>query len=360
MEESLKKAAESAISEKVTPGCVIGVVKKGGTRMVLPFGRFTYESDSPAVREDTLYDIASITKSIPTASLALQLVDEGRLKLSDKLIDHIPEFNNSDRETVLIKHLLTYTLDGYGFASTLDDGRGLAAFNEGAGDMLLNLLLTHDFERRPGTVFKYTNIPAALLGLVVEKIYGETIDMLADSHFFKPLEMKRSTFYPEQFPLEEIVPTEIDAWRGEVRGIVHDESAYIAKKDSRVFGHAGVFSTAGDILTFMEMLLSGGELKGKRFFSEEIITQMETNQIPELNDSTGLGWELNQPRFMGKYSSPHTFGKTGFTGTLCICDREREIAYVVLSNRIYPHRPADSVGINTLRASIGEVVLGPQ
>lgn len=358
MDEQITKLAESAINVRTFPGCVVGVVKRDGTRFVLPFGHFTYDGNSPVVTEDTQYDVASITKSIPTGSLALQLIDEGRLSLDDKLIDFVPEFNNSDREDVCIKHLLTYTLDGYGFASSLDDGRGLAAYQEGAGDALLNLLLTHNFERRPGTIFKYTNIPAALLGLVVEKVYSEKIDVLADTHFFKPLGMKRSTFYPEKYSPEEIPPTEIDSWRGETQGIVHDESAWLAKRDNRLFGHAGLFSTADDILTFMEMLLNGGELKGQRFFSEEIISQMETNQIPELNDSTGLGWELNQPRFMGKHCTPKTFGKTGFTGTLCAADRDKGIGYVILSNRTYPERSPDSVAINAVRAAIGEIVFG--
>ncbi|HYF29330.1 MAG TPA: serine hydrolase, partial [Candidatus Paceibacterota bacterium] len=234
--------------------------------------------------------------------------------------------------------------------------RGLAAYQEDAGERLLRLLLTRDFEKRPGTVFRYTNIPAALLGLVVERVYGATLDKLADSHFFKPLGMSRSTFYPETYPLEEIPPTEVDSWRGEVRGIVHDESAWLAKKDHTIFGHAGLFSTADDLLTFMEMLLNGGEAGGRKFFSEEIITQMETNHIPELHDSTGLGWELNQPRFMGRHCTPKTFGKTGFTGSLCAIDRSKEIAYVILSNRTYPQRPPDSAAINAFRAAVGEVV----
>ena len=84
---------------------------------------------------------------------------------------------------------------------------------------------------------------------------------------------------------------------------------------------------------------------------------MGTNQIPELNDVTGLGWELNQPRYMGDYCTAHTFGKTGFTGTLCICDVERGVAYVILSNRIFPKRPADSGAINAFRKKVGEITL---
>lgn len=347
--DQIIKEALLAIDEKTFPGCVVGIVKKNGERVVYPFGNFTYVPSSPVVQENTIYDIASITKSIPTASLALQLIDQGKLKLTDKLIDYIPEFRNSDREKVLIKHLLTYTIDGYGLAA-------LRPKTETVAD-LLEILMTQDFEKPPGTVFKYTNLPAAFLGLVVEKITGETLDKLADIHFFKPLNMSRSTFYPENFSIEEIVPTESDDWRGLVRGIVHDESAYICKKEGKIVGHAGLFSTAPDILNFLEMLLHGGAFGRDKYFSKEIMKQIQTNQIPELNDVTGLGWELNQPRYMGKYCTPRTFGKTGFTGTLCVCDVGKGIAYVILSNRIFPKRPTGSTAINSFRKKIGEIIL---
>lgn len=354
----IAKEAALAIENKIFPGCVIGIVNKNGERQILPFGNFTYDQPSQRVKEDTIYDTASITKSIPTGSLALQLIDEGQLKLTDKLIDYIPEFKNSDRENVLIKHLLTYTLDGYGFTSTAGKIGGKSMQDITASD-LQNLLLSHDFEKRPGTIFKYTNISAALLGLVIEKIKGNTLDNLAEEHFFKPLKMTRSTFHPENFSLDEIVPTESDDLRGLVHGIVHDESAYIYKKEGKIVGHAGLFSTAPDILNFLEVLLHKGTFRGKKYFSKKIVEQTGRNQIAELSDFTGLGWELNQPRYMGDYCTPRTFGKTGFTGTLVICDVEQGIAYVILSNRIFPKRPANSATINAFRKVIGEIILKP-
>lgn len=345
--DQITKHATQAIKGKVFPGCVVGMVNRDGVREVFPFGNFTYEKSSPAVTENSIYDVASITKSIPTGSIALQLLDEGRIQLTDKLIDYLPEFNNSDRENVLIKHLLTYTLDGYGFSS----------LNEKDPKKLKEMILARDFERRPGTVFKYSNTPSTLLGFALENITGETLDQLADERFFKPLKMNRTTFSPQKFSLEEIVPTEIDDWRGLVHGVVHDESAYIFKQGEKVVGHAGLFSTAPDILTFLEMLLNRGTFKGKQYFSKEIVAQMGVNQIAELNDYTGLGWELYQERYMGKYATSHTFGKTGFTGTLCVCDVAKGIAYVILSNRIFPKRPSDSTAINTFRKMIGEIIL---
>lgn len=343
--------AERAIAEKVFPGCVVGIVNSKGDRLVLPFGRFTYEPDSPEVKADTMYDVASITKSIPTACLALQLLEEGKIDLEDKLIKYVPEFRNSDREEVKIKHLLTYQLDGYGMGNLLKDRPDMIA------QELFEILMIKDFEKRPGEIFKYTNVPAALLGLVIERVTGKTLDVLADEKFFRPLAMSHTTFHPEKFSLAEIVPTEVNEWFGMVHGHVHDESAWICKREGKVVGHAGLFSTVPDLLNFLEMLLKGGSLHGVNFFNIETIEKMHTNQIEHLNFFTGLGFELNQPQYMGKFCSTQTFGKTGFTGTVLVCDREKDIAYVILSNRTYPQRPADSSAINRFRKAVGEVIL---
>ncbi|MHB8660686.1 MAG: serine hydrolase domain-containing protein [Minisyncoccota bacterium] len=149
MEEAISECANKAIADLVFPGCVVGLVRKNGQRQILPFGHFTYDPGSPFVEIDSIYDLASITKSIPTGSLALQLIDEGRLSVTDKLIEYVPEFNNSDRENVLIKHLLTYTIDGYGLASILD-GNDLASLKNRTVSQLKELLLTRNFEKRPG------------------------------------------------------------------------------------------------------------------------------------------------------------------------------------------------------------------
>lgn len=349
--QRITEVAERAIKEKVFPGCVIAWVRTNGERKILPFGRLTYESDSPEVREDTIYDLASVTKVFPTASLALMLLDQERITLEDRLIEHLPEFANSDRENIRIKHLLTYSLDGYGLATATGN------FREATANDVVRTLLTRNFEKKPGTVFKYTNIPIALLGLALEKIFGESLDASADKYLFKPLGLRRSTFYPEKFVKSEIPPTEIDEWRGVVQGVVHDESAYVCKRDGKIMGHAGMFSDASDVLSFLELYLHRGEFAGKHLFSKEIMDRVSENQIKDLGDYMGLGWELNQPRFMGKFCTPRTFGKTGFTGTLVIVDRQKEIAYTILSNRTYPKRAGDASAITAFRARIGEILL---
>ena len=195
------------------------------------------------------------------------------------------------------------------------------------------------------------------MGLVIERVTEVTLDKLAQDRFFTPLGMQRTTFFPESFPIDEIAPSESVGWRGIVQGMVHDESAYICKKDGKIMGHAGLFSAAPDLLNFLEVLLHHGTIGSKTYFSKHIVDLMQTNQIPELHDFTGLGWELNQSRYMGKYATPHTFGKTGFTGTLCVGDVHKGVAYVVLSNRTYPKRPTDGTAINAFRNKIGEIIL---
>lgn len=353
---SIASRAKRAIRERVFPGCVVGIVKKSGLpaaaaaqageREILPFGHFTYE-DSPVAQGDSIYDVASVTKSIPTASLALMFIDRGKLKLTDKLIDYVPEYSNAYRGEATIKHLLTYTVGG----------PQLSLLQDKTPDEVLLSAYSHELAHKPGNMFQYSNATALLLGLVVERVGRNTLDTLAQEYFFGPLKMDNTTFFPMRNSAiyRAIAPTEIENGR-ETRGIVHDESARVFAKAGKTVGHAGLFSTAPDILNFLEMLLYEGEWKDNHYFSSKIIREMSTNKIPELGESTGLGWELNQP-FMGKYAGLHTFGKTGFTGTSCLCDMEKGVALVILSNRTYPARPKDRSAIDEFRADIADIVL---
>jgi CubicO group peptidase (beta-lactamase class C family) len=324
MREHIEQRAQSAIEEKVFPGCVVGVVKNG-ERTVLPFGRFTYEENSNPVKEDTIYDVASITKSIPTASLALTLIDEGKLKLGDRFIDYIPEFRNSDREAVTIRHLLNYEVGGY----------ALSSLKERSAKELYEEIMTREFSFRPGERSAYSNLPSFLLGLAVEKAGGDPLDKLAQKYFFDPLKMNHTSFWPQYFSREEIAPTEIEEWRGHVQGSVHDESAYVfTVLGPRAVGHAGLFSSAPDLLNFLEMLLHGGAITDSA--------------------EKGLGWQVNEA-WMGPHRSTKTFGKTGFTGTSVAVDRERGSALAILSNRTWPKR-TDTNAIAAFRSDIADAV----
>lgn len=192
--------------------------------------------------------------------------------------------------------------------------------------------------------------------MVVEKIWGECLAVTAERELFDPLGMNRTSFFPEEFPRDEIVPTEIDSWRGRtIQAEVHDESAWTLRQ-IMVAGSAGLFSTVPDILKFLSMILDGGMYRGRRYFSESCLSHMSTNQTAHLGLQTGLGWELGQARYMGKACSSSTIGKTGFTGCVCMCDLAGGTALTLLSNSTFPARKPDTKALDEVRRDIADIV----
>ena len=351
MKQKIIARIRQAIDKSVFPGCVVGYVGARHEKTVLAFGRQTYEKNSPSIHENSLFDVASITKAIPTSCLALLLIDRRELGLDDQLIRYVPEFNNSSREKVLIRHLLTQTLH-FNFR--------LSFLKDSGPDGILQAIFSSDFKSDPGTSFFYSNATSILLGLVVERVFGKRLDGIADEEFFRPLGMNSTSFFCDAARMKNAVPTEIDPWRGRmVQGEVHDESAWVLRsgRSRMVAGSAGLFSTAPDLLKFLEMLLNRGAFGGKRYFSDDIIEQMHTNQLRDLDMRAGLGWELFQNRYMGSRCTERTIGKTGFTGCVCVCDFGKRAAFVLLSNYTFPNRKQDTGAIDEVRRDIADIIL---
>ena len=348
-ESLIRERLERAVKEKVFPGACVGIVNAHGDRIIIPVGNFTYELDSPKVTNETAYDVASITKSIPTGCVAMALVEEGKMSLDDHITKFLPKYKNNFSDQVLIRHLLTYSV-------VVDFSDPNFSIEKAMPEEVRHNILTTDLKFPPGQIAQYTNSPALLLTMVIEKITGSTLDKVADEYFFKSLGMNHSTFYPAD--TASIPPTEITKWRGLIQGIVHDETSFVLGKE-RPGGCAGLFSNVPDLLTFLEMLLHNGELNGKRYFSQEMITQMHANQLSNSEGCMGLGWELSEPRFMGKFETPDMFGKTGFTGTVCVIDIDRGDAFVMLSNRTYPKRTSPDA-INEVRRDISDIVFSTE
>jgi len=324
MREKIAERTQRAISEKVFPGCVIGIVRDGHTQ-IFPFGKLTYDSDSPDVNDNTIYDVASITKSIPTSSLAALLMSEGKLNLNDKVNKYLPQLQNHFDAT--IEDLLLYKVRGLQM-SRLADQRAEA---------IKTSIFTSGFNGPPGRYF-YTNLPAFLLGLIIEQVKCEKLDKLARVSLFKPLQMTRTSFC-RAVNKDECAPTEVVLDRI-VQGIVHDESARVFAKDSVAVGHAGLFSNAPDLLNFLESLLTG--------------------KLPEITAAAeqGLGWQLSEEYFMGERRGNKTFGKTGSTGTSIVIDGERGIGFEILSNRTFPDRHTSNEAINEFRRDIADIIFG--
>jgi CubicO group peptidase (beta-lactamase class C family) len=338
----------SCINDRIFPGCVVGTIADGAVE-IFAAGNFTYDPTSPKVTEATVYDVASITKAVPTSCLALGLIEGKSLDLVTRCIDIIPELSGPYRERVLIKHLLTHTLE---WDMRLSDKKGLLP------DDLLAAVFTAPLKQPPGSGYFYANATSILLGIVIERVSGSRLDKLAEERFFSPLCMRDTAFFPNGRLIERIAPSEVDPWRGrEIRGEVHDESAW-ALRPAFVAGSAGLFSTAPDLLAFLSMLLNKGECGGVRCFKPETVALMHTNALPpELGCSTALGWELDNGNYMGRNRTAATFGKTGFTGCTIIADPLKNAGFVLLTNHTYPRRRADRTVINGVRNRLAEMLL---
>ncbi len=349
LNERIEALCEAAISERVFPGCSVAYVRQGQTAE-LGFGRLTYDATSQKVHSQTLYDVASITKSVPTGSMMLKLVEARRIGLDDKVIDYLPELQNDHRELILIRHLLTYTV-------TFELEGGVAALARKHPNAVIEQLMRVPLVSTPGTGYWYTNGPAILMGMIIERVYGRPLDEAAQDELFIPLGMMRTTFEPSSLEAAEIAPSEISAGE-QILGRVHDESAWAITKSGGRSGAAGLFSTASDLLRYSQMLLGQGGLDGVRIFNPETIKLMHTDQLSELPDRAGLGWELLPARLRGTKAGEQTFGKTGFTGCVMMLEPEMQAALVHLSNATYPKRPDSREPINAFRRELADLVFG--
>ncbi len=325
MPDGIETLATRAVKDGVFPGCTIAVVRKG-ERSVRAFGTLALNGEQ--TREDTVYDLASVTKSIPVSSLILKLIDDKAMGLGDLVRTWIPELQNDHATT--IEDLLRYRVHG----------EPMSLIAHLSPKEIRQHIFATGFADLPGES-QYSNLPAYLLGIVIERVSGKSLDVLAREIFFDPLHM-HSTFFPVAGSVRDvahtIAPTETEE-TGDVVGIVHDESARAFAREGIVVGHAGLFSNAGDLATFLEALIAGSFpyiVKGAQ---------------------KGLGWELNRGTFMGSHFGPRTFGKTGFTGTSVVCDCDRGVGLIILSNRTYPTRPQNNEAMNAFRAAVAELVL---
>jgi len=362
--ENIRKYLISAVERQVFPGCAVGWTVDGNSSIVT-VGKHTYDVNSQAVTETSLFDCASVTKSIPVSTLALWMIDRGKLSIDNKLVDFVPEYRGSFRNDITIKHLLTHTLD-FDFR--------LSEFKDLPPEELLDAILSVKMKSPPGEKFCYANATSILLGMVIESISAKSLHLLAKETFFDPLGMANTTFFPEENVICRCVPTENDPWRGRIiQGEVHDESAW-ALRGIMTAGSAGMFSTVADLLKFVGMLVGGdserpgaddpngvqqiiGGSTSSSFFKPETVRAMHTNQIPHINgQQAGLGWELNQ-EYMGTKRTPSTIGKTGFTGATVIMDIPQNAGLVLLSNYTWPTRKPNRDLINEVRAGIADLIL---
>ncbi|SEH98055.1 CubicO group peptidase, beta-lactamase class C family [Halobacillus karajensis] len=338
--EPLKKIdnlLQNAIEDKVMPGAVAYVARRGHIVKQQAYGyalkykddNFT-ESENPIpMKEDTIFDLASISK-IFTTTAAMILYEDGKFKLNDPVAKHIPEFAANGKEDVTIEQLMTHTS---GFKPWIP-----LYTVEGDRNDRLQHVFQHPLENEPGSTYTYSDLNMITLGALVERLSGMRLDEFVKQEITAPLHMNDTMYNPDDHLKHRIAATEEQPWanRGLVWGEVHDESAWSL---DGVAGHAGVFSTASDLAKLAHMFLMDGEYGNKRILKPETVQLLTENRIPEFpGDNHGLGWELHQGWYMDALSSPGTYGHTGYTGTSIVVNPANDTIAILLTNRVHPTR----------------------
>ncbi|HEU5184283.1 MAG TPA: serine hydrolase domain-containing protein [Gemmatimonadaceae bacterium] len=347
--DSVAGVLDRAVADSAFPGAIAVVGSRDGSVTSYAVGRIDWPAPSPAPDENTLWDLASLTKVVGMTTAMMQLVEQNRVELDSSVAFYIPEFKGLGKERVTVRHLLTHS-------SGLPSWRPL--YKEATTpDTALAVVYTTPLDTVPGARMVYSDLGAIILGKIVERVSGESLDAYVASHITGPLGMTSTMYRPDAALRPRIAPTEFDPWRQRhIRGEVHDENAFML---GGVSGHAGLFSTAADLTRFARMLLGGGTLDGARILRPSTIAQFTAVQDPGLSHRA-LGWETpTGQNSAGQRMSARAFGHTGFTGTSLWIDPEQGTFVLLLSNRVNPSRQNTRIGLvrsalaNAVMAAIG-------
>jgi CubicO group peptidase (beta-lactamase class C family) len=342
---TINRVVERGIKAGGYPGAAVVVGRKGAVVWQKGFGHLGWTKDAASVTADSsIYDLASLTKVVGTTTAVMILFDEGKLRLDDSVVKFIPEFTGGGKDAVTIRQLLEHR-------SGLPAGRDLWRIAHSPEEARAAVIATN-LEAAPGTRYEYSDLGADMLGFVVERISGQTLDQFLAARVFGPLGMKDTRFRPDASLRGRIAPTEINPPRGyPLRGEVHDENAYAL---GGVAGHAGLFSTASDLAIFAQMMLNGGEFNGTRIVADSTIRQFTTRAKGA--GTRALGWDTCDGEYgCGKYMDEQSYGHTGYTGTSLWIDPDNRMFVILLTNRVHAataRRPAKV--ISDVRADLAD------
>ena len=288
------------------------------------------------MRADTIFDMASVSKLF-TSIAVMQLVEAGQVDPDEPVATYLPEFGVNGKESITVAQLLTHTS---GLVSWLPLWRDHP-------DIPSRIKAVMDVKPRttPGTNYEYSDLNLITLGVLVERLTGKALDEVVAERITRPLRMVDTGYNPPASKLDRIAATEYQTAppRGMVRGSVHDENAWSL---GGVAGHAGVFSTAGDMAILAQTILNGGSYRGHRIMRPETVTAMLANHNEDFpGRDHGFGFELNKMWYMGGLSGPRTAGHTGYTGTDVVIDPASRSFAILLTNRVHPSRSWGSINI---------------
>lgn len=317
---------QEGLRDKKMPGAVVVIGYRGHIVYRKAFGQRQLEPTSEPMTLDTVFDLASLTKPIATATSIMQLVEAGKIGLDDAVVKHLPAFGNHGKQSITIRHLLTHQ-------GGLIADNSMKDFANGREKSIENLMSLEPLAA-PSERFIYSDVGFMVLGELVAVVSGQSLDEYTRTHLFEPLGMRETMYRPTQLPADRFASTEQrdGHW---MRGEVHDPRAYAL---NGVAGHAGLFSTADDLARFAQALLNGGELGGTRVLKPETVTLMTSHQPIPGGGIRGLGWDKRSGFSInrGDLMSPSACGHGGFTGTALWFDPKQQLFVIFLSNRVHP------------------------
>jgi uncharacterized protein YbbC (DUF1343 family)/CubicO group peptidase (beta-lactamase class C family) len=319
----LDPIVNDAIAQRQIPGAVLVVGHDGRVAYRKAYGSRAIEPRREPMTPDTVFDCASLTKVVATTTAIMQLWELGKFRMNDPVAKYLPEFAQNGKQDITIRQLLVHYS---GLAEDLDLTKGW----EGK-ETAYRMAFEAAPERAPGAQFGYSDINFVVLGALVERLSGESLDEYAAKHIFGPLAMKETRFLPPSSWEARIAPTEEDENHRLLRGVVHDPTA---RRMGGVAGQAGVFSTADDLAVFAQALLDGG----RGVLTPATIAKMTAPQQPVNGTSVrGFGWDIDSPfsTNRGELLPVGSYGHTGFTGTSLWIDPATKTYIVLLTNAVH-------------------------
>lgn len=346
----IDQAAKQGIQAGVYPGAVVVIGRSDSIIYARGYGHFTWSPKTPVPSPDsTLWDIASISKVMGTASAIMRLVDAGHVNLDAPVGRYLPRFAGGLRDQVTVRMLLDHTSGLRSYAPLFKQARSRA--------QAIDLLYNERPVRRPGDLPVYSDLNAIFLGLLVEAVSGMPLDRFVDREVFGPLDLQQTTYHPSAVLRMRTMPSAV--WRGQpVQGQVNDPNAAIL---GGAAGHAGIFSTGLDLARYAQVWLRRGSGPTGQWVSAATVQRFLTrgpNTGPRL-----LGWDtpeqnVDEPSLYGTLISDAAYGHTGFTGTELWIDPARDLFMVFLTNRTFDPKVHDSMHrLRTVRVELSDAAI---
>lgn len=338
---------EKAIEDGNTPGAVLVVGRGDKVVLAKAMGYAEIKPNKRRTQIDTVYDMASLTKPIATATSIMILLEQGKLRLSDKVSKYIPEFEANEKGNITIKDCLIHSS---GLPSYTNSGNIKKEHGAVCPDETKATIFALEKRYETGTKFSYSCLGFITLAEVVNRVSGEPVNIFSKKHIFDPLGMKDSGYLPQGAVKARCAATQTRDGKP-MTGEVHDPLAYL---NGGVSGNAGLFSSAPDLVIFSQMMLNGGNYKKAQILSPYTVAAMTSIQSPSPEMGRGFGWDLDSgySSNQGDLFSKKTFGHTGFTGTSLVIDPETGVYVILLANRVHHSKG----GVVTLRAKVANAV----